>query len=52
MPSTVAQGDGRELIALLGERIDADVQTHTDNGMTVTVKVPEQALRTTDEALG
>lgn len=52
MPPTVARGDGRELIALLGERIDADVQTHTDDGMTVTIKVPEQALRASAEGVG
>lgn len=50
MPPTVtAQGNGHELIALLGERIDAELQTYTDDGMTVTVRVPEQALRAVDE---
>lgn len=49
MESTAGQGDGHELIALLGERIDADVETLTDNGMTVTIKVPEQSLRAFDQ---
>ncbi|MES1938010.1 sensor histidine kinase [Salinisphaera hydrothermalis] len=49
MKSTPDQGDGHELIALLGERIDAEVQTQADNGMTVTIKVPEQALRTPEQ---
>ncbi|AWN16825.1 Sensory transduction histidine kinase [Salinisphaera sp. LB1] len=51
-PKATAQGNGHELIALLGERIDAELRTYTNDGTTVTVRVPEQALRAVDEGDG
>lgn len=42
-------GQGRELIAELAKQIEAELDTQTDDGTVVTLRVPERALRAAGE---